>query len=1129
MTSKNSYRLTRDRVVSELKRELMGPSEEKETIPEFPTSRYIVGRLAPGRAQIDPEEIEKYTDDNQLETDAEDETADEFSILGFHPSSVGLSFVISKEVFTLEVEVSWANYVYHDESELWQRIPVSGKVENIKVNSLSTNSRIVLSNSTQNPAEVRIIDLNDPEISLEISLNEISAYRAVSIFLLNNRIKGEKNDHCKDEKWLFQASLRITSSDSSPVFLSKNIIRDEESTFETEIQLNELLYDHVREFATGHGIAADWLVSEDFPDTANIIFTEFIPQCEIPKMQNAEIDSNELSLDMKELSDVENPTELVHKLSPLVVQYSDWIMALRESSLFSNLQKEKKFGEIVQTNLLNCEECRNRIEKGIELLKNDRDVFESFRLMNRVMWDQRIYSLLAVENRKTGETNAHISSFDNAYSRTWRLFQMGFILLNLESLANRNSEDRKTVDLLWFPTGGGKTEAYLGLSAFIILLRRIRKAQGGYDSSAGVSVIMRYTLRLLTIQQFQRAAALICSLEIERKANVDLLGAEPILIGMWVGGSTTPNTFEESKNAIERLNQNDTVSGASPVQIVTCPRCGFHLIGDNGFPKRKEYYVIDTIAKRTKIFCGNDECEFSMNASGENGGLPVVVVDEEIYRTCPSLIVATVDKFAQLAFKGEAKAIFGLRSSYHSNYSHLTDANEDYQKGRNKSKVIDAKKLLPPELIIQDELHLISGPLGSMVGLYETVVDLASHVENDKDHFFPPKIIASTATIRRAEHQVANLYGRKLKIFPPVALSSKDSFFAREQSINFDDDSTSGRLYLGINAPGVSTKTLLVRVYAVLLASAKKEFESDENIADPYMTLLGYFNSLRALGGARRLVEDDINLVRLEYLTKQRDFPKRRLRDPVELTSRMVSWRIPGILKRLEYKFTTNNPVSTIDVLLATNMISVGVDIDRLGLIAVTGQPKSTSEYIQATSRIGRKFPGLVVTMYNWLGIRDRSHYEKFKSYHFALYKHVEATSVTPFSSRALDRGLKGIYVALIRMLGDSMSSVDAAQKYDANALIVKRVMSFICERARVVVGEREREVLKRSLELYSRRWETLSKHPLKYTWNRDISPPNNTKVLIKALGSNGIGEWNVPGSLREVESQAGFYLHEDL
>jgi hypothetical protein len=326
--------------------------------------------------------------------------------------------------------------------------------------------------------------------------------------------------------------------------------------------------------------------------------------------------------------------------------------------------------------------------------------------------------------------------------------------------------------------------------------------------------------------------------------------------------------------------------------------------------------------------------------------------------------------------------------------------------------------LPPPDLVIQDELHLISGPMGTMVGLYETALDELCRREGRR-----PKIVASTATVRRAQNQIKALFNRThVDIFPPPGPDRRDSFFAVTEP-----DRERARLYLGLAAQGRSPKVILLRTYLALMAAARKCYDAcggdknPDNPADPYMTLLGYFGSLRELGGSRRIVEDEVVSKLTNYAARKRVgqadgmFADRQIKhEPVELTSRVRTDKVADAKRKLEQPYSAKDRV---DVALATNMISVGLDIPRLGLMVVLGQPKAAAEYIQATSRVGRlpEKPGLVVTIFNIHRPRDRSHFERFGFFHETFYRSVEATSVTPFSARALDRGLAGTLVALAR------------------------------------------------------------------------------------------------------------------
>jgi len=1136
-------RNARGRILEALRRELLGPSQPDEVISEFPTSRYIVGRLAPATSEVEAE-IALNDEDGQIDplendtleagVEGDEDGASDFQpplIVGFHPSSFGLSFLISPEIDTLNVTVTWGDYAREANEEEggihWQRYAQKTIVEGIRVGATGTIPQVALS-SKHTPAGVTVTGTDDEELTLEGVVHDIDGERAVSLFLVNRRTKGKITDKSKDERWILQPRLEIYASTDEPIFHAKRFDAEDGTALgDDEVAIGNLLYRHAREFATGHGVAAGWSAPTEDGQQVSRIFTDFIPDFEVPSLIAPADTTGGAKLDMYELSKAKNPAQLAAWLAPMLDAYDAWIGDRKSEASQAPISTSTEYTDTAKELIRRCENAAKRMRAGLEIIKSDPLVFEAFKFANQVMWDQRIHSIWAAMNRERGEVDGKPSDFDVVKNRTWRPFQMGFILLNLRGLAREDSEDRQLVDLLWFPTGGGKTEAYLGLASFILAYRRLRGDRDGKVAGAGVNIIMRYTLRLLTVQQFQRAAALMCACELVRKAAPAKWGAEPFRIGLWVGRKTTPNQSSDSQKALEDLNDGKKPREGSPVQLVTCPRCGVALVTPQGKPENQTY-TYDKARRRTLVRCRNRNCEFCARKSG-NEGLPVVVVDEELYRTCPSLIIATVDKFARMPFKGETQAFFGLRNRYSPTFEHLTPAHGEKVSGLKVKDAVAVPTLLPPELIIQDELHLISGPLGTMVGLYETAIDFLSRVRHESGQSVPAKVIASTATIRRARQQVRQLYDRDLSIFPPSGLSARDSFFAKELPINGDDDGTAGRIYVGINAPGSSSKTLLVRVYSALLASAQAEMNVEVNPADPYATLVGYFNSLRALGGAKRLVEDDIKNVRLKYLRSQRGFPTRFINDPEELTSRLDSWKIPTLLKKLDVRFPrVKGQIHPVDVLLATNMISVGVDIDRLGLMVVTGQPKTTAEYIQATSRVGRKHPGLVVTMYNWMGPRDLSHYERFRSYHAALYRYVEAISVTPFSSRALDRGLRGMFAAIGRLSGPNMARPQHAQCFDPASAHTSEVIDDIVARASALVGKSNGTLVRQRLLSHRDDWAKLTDDLLRYTWLRDNMPPNNSRVLLRTAGTDNEGEWLTPGSLREVEPTAAFYLSDE-
>jgi hypothetical protein len=779
------------------------------------------------------------------------------------------------------------------------------------------------------------------------------------------------------------------------------------------------------------------------------------------------------------------------------------------------------------------------------VLTNDINAFKAFGFANRAMALQRTRSIYA-QARRRGQDKTH-ADFDVPKNRSWRPFQLAFLLLSLPALADPTHKDRTRpeqadADLIWFPTGGGKTEAYLGVAAFAMAIRRLQGDLGGYDSSRGLTVIMRYTLRLLTLQQFQRATSLLCAMESLRIAAVndgdEALGDKPFTIGLWVGNRVTPGTTKDSDKTIRDIRNGTSFgSSSSPAQLTSCPWCGSEI-------NPGSHIDVDKNLLRTTIYCGDplSECEFSKGQSKErtHPGLPVIVVDEEIYHRPPSMMIATVDKFALLAWRGEARTLFGRANAECTRHGLLwPDAGctgnhpIDKRKKWPRATTQVVSPIRPPDLIIQDEFHLISGPLGTMVGLYETAIDELSTWNLD-DVRIKPKIVASTATVRKAQEQVLNVFLRRVCVFPPHGLEVEDNFFSVQRPI----ETRPGRRYLGICAPGSARPAVLIRIYATLLTASQALFDRFGEIADPYMTCVGYFNSLRELGGMHRLAEDDVQTRAYRVQMSMVDRPglnQRSLKEISELTSRVSSQDIPKRLDALELKFaaqfdTTKNKFVTpqdkdtpraIDIVLATNMLSVGVDVNRLGVMVVNGQPKGTAEYIQATSRVGRQSPGLICTVLTWARPRDLSHYETFEHYHATFYKHVEAQSVTPFSPRAMDRGLTGTMVSVMRHENELFNPNDGAGQLDRPAKPeILRAMSVLTDRAWQIRDTNTKDQAAGLLDARADQWaKEASVGGRTLAYEKKGGAAATTFALLKRPGLDVWDDFTAPMSMREVES----------
>lgn len=1061
--------------------DLLGPAGgEEETVDEPSVrSRYVVGLLAPKGQSVLPDEEEEELAVAGSDTQDGKPSSPIAPAPFMLPSSMGLTFSISAQAKALQVIARWGVYrrsrseiIKNDKGEpklIWQRQQIEAQSEPIplKVGKI----------------KAWIPNKDFPDVKVSGLMRKYAGTWTVTLFLVNGQ---EEPKTSKDEAWVFQPELIVKDPAGESIFTRREI--NVNITEEPETKAMSMTYRRQVEFAVGHGVgihaekrAGEW-------DRAYEIRTSVIPAYEVEQVDAPsakEIPALEkVQLDMSALAKLDR-NGFVSALMPLADAYEEWIIE-QEKRVTSPSPDLIPYIQSASSSMDTCRITLARIRDGINLLASDEKAAEAFRFANQAMAQQRIRSIYTREVRQKGEVK--VEEYDIPKNRSWRPFQLAFMLLNIPALVDPTHPDRidptfAKADLLWFPTGGGKTEAYLGVAAFTMGLRRLQGDMAGYSGAAGVTVIMRYTLRLLTLQQFQRATALICALEIIRRADESKWGKEPFRIGLWVGQKSTPNWTEDAATAVRQDHGmwSGLGSKGTPLQLTNCPWCGKPIT-----PNDIKVELFKAGRGRTFQYCSDQmgACPFSKRQSPDEG-LPIVVVDEEIYRRLPTLLIATVDKFAQMPWKGETQMLFGKVNGYcprHGWRSPEVEDTDSHPAIKNNAekfpfvKTQPSNPLRPPDLIIQDELHLISGPLGTLVGLYETAVDRLCSWDY-KGVRVRPKVIASTATIRQANKQVHNLFLREVQIFPPSGLDAGDNFFSLRRPAGADSP---GRLYLGVCAPGTRMKTILIRAYVAYLAAAQKLFLENGKHADPWMTLIGYFNSMRELGGMRRVTDDAVR-TRLRTMD-ERGLVKRYIEpDHIEeLTSRKSAVDIPRILDRLESVFEPTEPgkknrKSPYDVVLATNMISVGVDVNRLGLMVVASQPKATSEYIQATSRVGRAFPGMVCTVYNWARPRDLSHYERFEHYHATFYKQVEALSVTPFSPRALDRGLSGVYVSQVRLLGSEFNKNESAGKVTWPHDLMSAVEKDISHRAGVVSVKGKTEELVKSM-LKSRRDEWLNR-----------------------------------------------------
>jgi hypothetical protein len=1110
-------RLTPGQLRDELERlvlaDLLGPAggEEEEVAEDSVRERYLAGMLAPLGVTLEADQQDELA--TAQEGELEEGRAEPIApgAASPVPAACGLTCCVDGAVTELRVEAHWGRYRRLPPEQptpdgprlVWKRTPMGGaETVRLREGALRTFAP----------------DAEQPGAVVRGRARRVDGDWLVTLFLVNGQPEPPR---LRDHAWLFQVELAVSGIDGVSPFLRRPpaVVEDD-----AEARRLAMVYRDQVEFAAGHGIATHVDVDPADPRRAVRVRTAAAPHHEVPRTDPPTVDEEpalaEAELDMRSLA-MASPADLPGRLLPLVDAYDGWIdrQAARVEDPAARLAGYEATAEDA---LGLCRKAARRMRAGIDLLASDSRAAEAFRFANEAMWRQRVRSRVAERRRKDEQMAAEAleAEEDRPENRTWRPFQLAFVLLCLPGVSDPahpdRSEESGLADLLWFPTGGGKTEAYLLLTAYVLALRRLQ----GADAAGGVAVVMRYTLRLLTVQQFQRAAALLCACEAirtEALARGDARWGElPFRIGLWVGRRTTPNWTEEAARWVAQQRGAAGWRGGgvgSPAQLTFCPWCGSAI-------RPGQHVKVDPDRGRTLLYCGDalGRCPFTEGRRpGE--GLPVVVVDEEVYRLLPGLLIGTVDKFAQMPWVGQASALFGRVSRRCERHGYVwpDDDHASFHPRRGllpPAQVLDVAPLRPPDLIIQDELHLITGPLGSLVGLYETAVDRLCEFEVGGRRC-RPKVIASTATIRRSAEQTHALFLRGVDVFPPQGLDVEDSFFARQRRVT---DGAFGRRYLGICAHGRRYKSVLIRVYVALLGASQRLYDLHGPSADHWMTLVGYFNSIRELAGMRRLVEDDIRtrLGRIE----SRGLGVRKGLSIEELTSRRSSDDIPTVLERLATPFGAEHRPP--DVVVATNMISVGVDVPRLGVMAVAGQPKSTSEYIQATSRVGRASPGLVVTVYNWAKARDLSHYERFEHYHATFYRQVEAASVTPFAHRALDRGLTGVLASLLRHDRRAWNGNAGARAVDTHDPAAVAVVADLARHAALVtsdagVGDEVGAMVQERLDLWHQ--EEASKPQLAYRRQRDAVP------LLREPGVGRWNHWTCPTSLRDVEPEINLQL----
>lgn len=1255
--------------ISDVVKELLGPRNgAAEEFPEVdePRNEYSTGQLVPPSSDLErnPDEEEALAGAVAGGEEDGDESPGSFVNQAFIdagqnfrriPSSMGISFVLSREPGEHEISVcvTWGRYQYF-EGRGWVRTP------NFWITTITSGS---MTHGERSP---------DSTLQLTFKSSPLRSGQVKVSIYLSSLVSTENSGRPRNEDIIFQPEIRVLLKDRSQLCELGDLSFNSD---DPEWRVSTRQYDRLKVYARGHLCGAYWAeIDPQRPYEGQItpepdvpfkwidglhflsadgrigdfmkpdLRTDFIPMYPAPAAGGETQINADLRAD--QIAESANFEALSSKIEPLVLAYESWVNNLRSDSSSRSIDDE-----IVRRH----REAIRRIRQGLTFLRSDENAFLSFLFMNKAMSKQYAWG------RRPSES-----------VMKWRPFQLAFILLSLES-AVRETEERGVCDTIWFPTGGGKTEAYLGLAAFTLAYRRRVSAtdEDGSRSGDGTAVISRYTLRLLTIQQFRRALKMITACEVLRCFEGDangvgwlpsgrtreqglIWGRSPFSIGLWVGGSVTPNQMRGAgykdfgPGAINLLNRPAQSDESDPAQILECPCCGSILsfpLGDipagslslklhvSGFPRTDDATLASASSNKFRVVsissvphisgqttylklnlnlsasvtgsdihrwwtetaqsalgvrlnsfgparpgyipvaggrrggqndyeirCPEPTCElnsvmFKQKLPDRNGDwdfveghpcfklpnddyatmgikIAALTVDEKIYGRPPSMLISTVDKFARLAFTNEAASIFGRVRSFDLGVNNGFSQDES---GRNR---VSASSFEPPSLIIQDELHLLDGPLGSTFGLFETAIERLCG---------SPKYIASSATIRNSFEQVACLMGRTSTVFPPVGIDISEGFFLRSNEVHPLDEGAPGRLFLGLAFPGRAPQTPMLRLWGRLLQTAQNQLDLAANLPegptrenhlrylDHFWTVIGYFNAVRELAQGETLIRQDIPQF-IDKLHRQNPGTTRRqeLREGFRnLSSQTSSSELPGILAKMERSLSDGDALNAV---ASTSMFGTGVDVARLSLMIVHGQPKSASQYIQAVGRIGRRRSGLATVFFRVSKPRDLNHYEYFTGYHRKLPIAVEPISVKPLAPKAVDRAVGSILSILVRNWRQDRPSVppgidleeNGGHINDLSAEFIGEVLAIFREKWEAQPERRRtnRDSFLQFVQSQLERWQEYARRQrdngqtLQYT-------KGNVVVLGQGEGSAAVFQ-NVSQSLREVEPTINLYTERE-
>ncbi len=999
------------------------------------------------------------------------------------PSSVGFSFFVRGNSIRFQVLCSSVRYekkldeknsaIARDAEgkftkDEWYRIPLTDT--DGEANTFTAPAGI--KNTTlREPVRTRVAEVLGGRAGIDVLWRPFKDGWLTTVSLFNTHelaVEGDPRILAKErnEHSLFEVGLKCIF-DAGEVGAYPRV---DKSLLTEEEQELELQYKHRHIYAVGHGAAVNWRQEKQGNrDQVKEIWAEFFPSVEVPQVTADVAGRDKRTLQVAYLASIQTSKgQVFNDLDEFIEDYANWVEEQKscvDSIPSDDREAAKRIVKCMSTAVI-------RMKQGVSILRKDPLATQSFALANQAMLDQMIHYDRA--QSKKAKALEHYC---------WRPFQLAFLLVDIESIVNEDSVYRDTVDLIWFPTGGGKTEAYLGLIAFLIVWRRLKNSTSG----GGTAVIMRYTLRLLTAQQYLRATRMICALELIRR-KTPALGRDPITVGMWVGAATTPNTFISAQKIVDKAAGGN---GTAPMELVmdNCPWCGKPF-------KAPDNYI--ALPSKFSFCCKNKNCDFGLAMGGI---IPSNVVDEALYAEPPTLLIATIDKFARLAWEERTNVFFG--------------------KERNR----------PPELIIQDELHLIAGALGTIAGLYEAALETVLVQQG-----IHPKYIASTATIRMADQQVRRLYGKEVAVFPPPGLSCDDSYFARTVPLN----EKPGRLYVGYLAPMLGRQPIgkipsnIVPLAAALLLVPDAIFATQKDrdvLLDAWWTQVVYHGSLKGVGNSHNAFSNDVREYLRRFSEEVNEINKGNAEETVAIEHRAIRIAQLTSLSSVKENAKTfknleqsRNDPECLDAVLATNMISVGLDVARLATMIINGQPLTTAEYIQASSRVGRsEIPGVVFINYYRDQARSMSHYENFRPYHESFYRFVEPTSVTPYTYQARVRALHAALVIAVRHSCGHLLANEKADCFDPTDELVAKTVEILKKRCGQADENRAAQT-SRHIDQLVNQWKAEVRMCRESKRKLDYQAPANNKVTDRLLHNHNDkikGKWATLQSMRNVENSA--------